>query len=397
MWRVDSRRVSTLRTRPDSSADLGLLRGPGPRTTVAGAVGRMAMRWGRMKAIVQDRYGSADVLDFRDVARPEAGPGDVLVKVVAAGVDLGAWHFMTGQPYLMRILGLGLRAPRTRVPRTNVAGRGEAVGRDVAGFEPGEQVYGTCRGAYAEYARVRQDKLAPIPTGLSFEQAAVTPYACFAALQALRDHGKVQPDQQVLVVGASGAVGTFAVQLAKAFGAEVTGVCSGPKAGLVRSLGADHVIDYTGQGFAGGDRKFDLVIDIGGGNPVSPVAAHPHTAGQARHRRRRGRPVDRGAPPALGEPDVVVRAAEAGHVHRQGERRGPAVPERAHGGGEGQARDRPHLPARRRTGRGALLRVGPGDRADRPCGVSRHAEPVVTAGAVRLILAPGLVEHRAVS
>ena len=201
-----------------------------------------------MKAIVQDRYGSADVLDFRDVARPEFGPADVLVKVVAAGVDLGAWHFMTGQPYLMRILGFGLRAPRTRVPGTNVAGRVEAVGRDVAGFQPGEQVYGTCRGAYAEYARVRQDKLAPIPTGLSFEQAAVTPYACFAALQALRDHGKVQPDQQVLVVGASGAVGTFAVQLAKAFGAEV---------------------NYTDNGFAGGDRKFDLVIDIGGDNPVS--------------------------------------------------------------------------------------------------------------------------------
>ena len=146
-----------------------------------------------MKAIVQDRYGSADVLDFRDVARPEFGPGDVLVKVVAAGVDLGAWHLMTGQPYLMRILGFGLRAPRTRVPGTNVAGRVEAIGRDVAGFRPGEQVYGTCRGAYAEYARVRQDKLAPIPTGLSFEQAAVTPYACFAALQALRDHGTVQP------------------------------------------------------------------------------------------------------------------------------------------------------------------------------------------------------------
>jgi NADPH2:quinone reductase len=225
-----------------------------------------------MKAIVQDRYGSADVLDFRDVARPEVGPADVLVKVVAAGVDLGAWHFMTGQPYLMRILGFGLRAPRTRVPGTNVAGRVEAVGRDVAGFQPGEQVYGTCRGAYAEYARVRQDKLAPIPTGLSFEQAAVTPYACFAALQALRDHGKVQPDQQVLVVGASGAVGTFAVQLAKAFGAEVTGVCSGPKADLVRSLGADHVIDYTTEDFVPivkevtGGHGADVVYDPVGGD-----------------------------------------------------------------------------------------------------------------------------------
>src|SRR3954452_13353025 len=140
-WRVDSRRLSARWTGPGSSADRRLWRGPGPRTTVAGAVGRMAMRWGRMKAIVQDRYGSADVLDFRDVARPEVGPADVLVKVVAAGVDLVAWHFMTGQPYLMRILGFGLRAPRTRVPGTNVAGRVEAVGRDVAGFEPGEQVY----------------------------------------------------------------------------------------------------------------------------------------------------------------------------------------------------------------------------------------------------------------
>jgi NADPH:quinone reductase-like Zn-dependent oxidoreductase len=224
-----------------------------------------------MKAIVQDRYGSADVLDFRDVARPEFGPADVLVKVVAAGVDLGAWHFMTGQPYLMRILGFGLRAPRTRVPGTNVAGRVEAVGRDVAGFQPGEQVYGTCRGAYAEYARVRQDKLAPIPTGLSFEQAAVTPYACFAALQALRDHGKVQPDQQVLVVGASGAVGTFAVQLAKAFGAEVTGVCSGPKADLVRSLGADHVIDYTTTDFTSTDRRYDVILDNVEAQPLAAV------------------------------------------------------------------------------------------------------------------------------
>ncbi len=179
-------------------------------------------------------------------------------------------------------------------------------------------MYGTCRGAYAEYARVRQDKLAPNPTSLTFEQAAVTPYAGFAALQALRDHGKVQPGQQVLVVGASGAVGTFAVQLAKAFGAEVTGVCSTRNVEMVRSLGADHVVDYTHEDFAGGDRQYDLIIDIGGDNPVSRLR---------RALTPRGRLVIVGgegdrwtgvSPAALGEPDVAVRAAEAGHVHRQG-------------------------------------------------------------------------------
>ena len=221
-----------------------------------------------MKAIVQDAYGSADVLRLGEIERPEAADHEVLLRVVAADVDRGAWHLMTGVPYVMR-MGTGLRAPKAPVPGSNVAGRVEIVGKAVTRFQPGDEVHGTCKGAFAEYACAREDRLAPKPAHLRFEQAAVVPHGGFAALQALRDHGKVQPDQQVLVVGASGAVGTFAVQLAKAFGAEVTGVCSGPKADLVRSLGADHVIDYTDKGFAGGDRTFDLVIDIGGDNPVS--------------------------------------------------------------------------------------------------------------------------------
>jgi NADPH:quinone reductase-like Zn-dependent oxidoreductase len=179
-----------------------------------------------MKAIVQDTYGPADVLEVRDIAPPSIGEEDVLVRVAAAGVDRGAWHFMTGQPYLMRILGFGFRAPKIPVPGTNVAGRVEAVGKNVTRFHVGDEVYGTCRGAFAEYARASQDKLASKPNSLTFEQAAVVPYAGFAAWQAVHDRGRVEAGQQVLVVGGSGAVGSFAVQLAKVSGAEVTAVCS---------------------------------------------------------------------------------------------------------------------------------------------------------------------------
>lgn len=222
-----------------------------------------------MKAIVQDRYGSADVLGAEDVALPAIGDDDVLVRVVAAGVDRGAWHFMTGQPYLMRILGFGFRAPKSRVPGTNIAGRVDAVGKNVTRFQVGDEVYGTCKGAFAEYACAHQDKLAPKPAAFTFEQAAVTPYAGFAAFQALHDHGHLRATDKVLVIGASGAVGTFTVQIAKAARAEVTGVCSGSKAELVTALGADHVIDYTHEDFAEGGHHYDLVIDIGGRTPVS--------------------------------------------------------------------------------------------------------------------------------
>lgn len=222
-----------------------------------------------MKALTQDRYGTADVLKLRDIPRPTAGDRQVLVRIVAAGMDRGAWHFMAGQPYLMRLVGFGLRAPNVTVPGTNFAGVVEAVGSDAGAFEPGDEVYGVTRGTFAEYALAPVDKIAPKPPQLTFEQAAVLPYPTFVAMQALRDHGHVQPGQRVLIVGASGAVGTIAVQLAIAFGATVTGVCSGGHADLVRSLGATEVIDYRLEDFTDGSRRFDLIIDIGGRTPVS--------------------------------------------------------------------------------------------------------------------------------
>lgn len=224
-----------------------------------------------MKAISQDTYGSADVLRFRDIPTPELGDGDVLVQVVAAGVDRGAWHFMTGQPYLMRLLGFGLRAPSSRVPGTNIAGRVTQLGRNVTRLRVGDQVYGTCRGAFAEYARAAQDKLAPKPDNLTFEQAATVPYGGFAAWQAVHDHGRVQPGQHVLVIGASGAIGSSAVQMATAAGARVSGVCGTRHLDLVRSLGAQDVIDYSRQDLADGQRRYDLVIDVFGRTPVSKL------------------------------------------------------------------------------------------------------------------------------
>src|SRR5919206_3794697 len=178
-----------------------------------------------MKALVQDRYGSGAALEFRDIDDPSPGDGEVLVRVVAAGMDRGAWHFMTGQPYLMRVLGFGLRAPSVRVPGTNFAGVVDVVGPGVDAFAPGDEVYGASRGTFAQYAVAPVGKVAPKPPQLSFEQAAVMPYPTFVALQGLRDHGHLQRGQRVLIVGASGAVGTIAVQLAVAFGATVTGVC----------------------------------------------------------------------------------------------------------------------------------------------------------------------------
>ena len=216
-----------------------------------------------MKAIVQNHYGGAEALRFADVARPECGEDDVLVQVVAAGVDRGALHFMTGRPYLMR-LGTGLRTPKVTVPGVSFAGRVEAVGSHVSRFAVGHEVYGATRGTYAEYVAAPQRKIAPKPAELSFEEAAVLPYAVFAALQAVRDHARVQPGERVLVVGASGAVGSVAVQIAKADGAEVTGVCGPRDQQLATSIGADHVIDYTREDFTDGSRRYDVIIDVFG-------------------------------------------------------------------------------------------------------------------------------------
>jgi NADPH:quinone reductase-like Zn-dependent oxidoreductase len=224
-----------------------------------------------MKAIVRERYGSAEVLDLRDVEVPQVGDEEVLVRVRAAGLDRGAWHIMAGMPYLMRIVGYGLRRPKVAGLGSEVAGVVEAVGAKVTGLRPGEAVFGTCSASFAEYASARPDRLARMPANLTFEQAAAVPVSALTALQALRDRGRVQAGQRVLVIGASGGVGTFAVQLAKAFGATVTGVCSTPKVGLVRSIGADHVIDYTQADITDDDQRYDLVLDIGGNRPLSQL------------------------------------------------------------------------------------------------------------------------------
>ena len=224
-----------------------------------------------MMAIVQDVYGSApeDVLRLAEVPRPSVAVDGILVRVRAASVDRGTWHILAGLPYPIRAAGFGLRRPKHLNPGRSMAGTIEAVGRDVTGFKPGDEVYGTCDGSFAEYAVAQAERLAPKPATLSFEQAAAVPVSALTALQAVRDQAKVQPGQKVLVIGASGGVGTFAVQIAKAFGAEVTGVCSTAKVDLVRSLGADHVIDYTRQDITDGDRRYDAILDIGGNRRLS--------------------------------------------------------------------------------------------------------------------------------
>lgn len=222
-----------------------------------------------MKAIVQDRYGSADVLELRDIERPEVGDDDVLVRVHAAGVDQGVWHLMAGLPYLVRILGFGLRAPKRRVRGGDLAGRVAAVGGNVTGFRPGDEVFGVGDGTFAEFALAKERHLVRKPGGLSFESAAAVPTSALTALQGLRDHGKVRAGQRVLIVGAGGGVGSFAVQLAKGFGAEVAGVCSGGKTEAVHSIGADRVIDYTREDFTASGERWDVILDIAGNRPLS--------------------------------------------------------------------------------------------------------------------------------
>jgi NADPH:quinone reductase-like Zn-dependent oxidoreductase len=208
-------------------------------------------------------------LELREIERPLVGDDEVLLRVHAAGVDPGVWHLMSGLPYLVRVMGYGLRRPKVRVRGRDVAGRVEVVGKNVTRVRPGDEVYGTCEGSFAEYACARADRIAEKPAGLTFEQAAAVPISGMTALQGLRDAGKVEPGQRVLIIGAGGGVGTFAVQLAKAFGAEVTGVCSTTKLDLVRSIGADHVVDYTREDFADGEKRYDLILDTAGRRPLS--------------------------------------------------------------------------------------------------------------------------------
>ena len=220
-----------------------------------------------MQAVVQDAYGTVDVFTYTRTSRPEIADNEVLVRVHAAGLDRGTWHMMTGKPYLLRVIGFGFRRPKNPVPGIDVAGTVVAVGSDVTRFAIGDEVYGMSRGSFAEYAAVLEDKLAIKPANLTFEQAAVVPISAGTALQAVVDAGHLEAGQKVLVLGASGGVGSYAVQLAKALGAEVTGVSSTAKLDLVRSLGADHLLDYTRDDFADGGHQFDLILDIGG-NPT---------------------------------------------------------------------------------------------------------------------------------
>ncbi len=226
---------------------------------------------GHMRAIVQDRYGSADVLELRTIMRPSISDTQVLIEVRAAGVDRGVWHLMTGQPYLVRLAGYGIAKPKNPVLGLDVAGTVVAVGSAVTRFKAGDEVFGVGIGTYAEYAAADEHKISHRPTAITAAQAAAASISGITALQALTNVGDVQPGQRVLVLGASGGVGSFAVQLAKALGAEVTGVASAAKVDLVSSLGADHVIDYTNHDFVDDSILYDLIIDSGGRNKVSKL------------------------------------------------------------------------------------------------------------------------------
>jgi NADPH:quinone reductase-like Zn-dependent oxidoreductase len=222
-----------------------------------------------MKAIVNHTYGSPEVLQLDDVATPEPGDGQVLVRVDAAGVNRGDWHATTGLPYIVRVAEFGARRPTIAVRGTDLAGTVTAVGRDVRRFRPGDAVFGWADGAFAEHAVAGVERLAAVPSRMSATQAAALPTTGVAALQAVRDSAGVRPGDRVLVVGASGGVGSFAVQIARAFGAEVTGVTSTRNVELVRSLGAAHVVDYTQRDVVDGAERFDVVIDVVGSHGPS--------------------------------------------------------------------------------------------------------------------------------
>jgi NADPH:quinone reductase-like Zn-dependent oxidoreductase len=224
-----------------------------------------------MKAIVYEEYGPPDVLQLKEVEKPIPSDDEVLVKIHTASVNAGDWHTLRGTPFLFRLMN-GLLRPKlkAKILGDDMAGRVETVGRKIKQFQPGDEVFGfTNFGAFAEYRCVTEDYLALKPTKISFEQAAAVPIAAITALQGLRDKRQIQPEQKVLINGASGGVGTFAVQIAKSFGAEVTGVCSTSKLDMVRSMGADHVIDYTEEDFTRSGQRYDLILALGGDHSIS--------------------------------------------------------------------------------------------------------------------------------
>ena len=222
-----------------------------------------------MKAIVYTKYGPPDVLQFEEVEKPTPKEDEILVKVHAASVNPLEWHYMRGKPFFMRLMGAGLLKPKNKILGTDISGRVEAVGRSVKQFQPADEVFGGSKlGGYAEYVCVPENRLALKPTNITFEEAATVPIAAVTALQGLRDKGQIQPGQKVLINGASGGVGTFAVQIAKSFGAEVTGVCSKKNLEMVGSIGADHVIDYTQEDFTQNGQRYDLIIDAVGNRSI---------------------------------------------------------------------------------------------------------------------------------
>ena len=226
-----------------------------------------------MKAIAQERYGAPEALELRDIDRPVVGDDDVLVRVRAASANPYDLHFMRGLPYIVRVAGsragFGIRGPRPHTRGRDLAGQVEAIGKNVTQLRPGDEVYGVGRGTFAGYALASERELAPKPATMTFVQAAAMPVAGVTALRAIRDHGRIQPGQTVLINGAAGGVGTFAVQIAKASGANVTGVCSTRNLEMVRSIGADHVIDYTVEDFTRGPNRYDLILDLVGNHSVS--------------------------------------------------------------------------------------------------------------------------------
>jgi NADPH:quinone reductase-like Zn-dependent oxidoreductase len=271
-----------------------------------------------MQAMVQDSYGSAEVIHLENIDRPEIADGEVLVRVQAASIHVGDWILMTGSPWVMR-LATGLRRPKNRVPGTDVAGIVEAVGTNVKKLRPGDEVFGWGAGAFAEFARATEDQFIKKPANLTFEQASAVGVSATTALQLLRDDGKVQPGQKVLVNGASGGVGTFAVQIAKAFGAEVTGVTSTKNVDMVRSIGADHVIDYTREDFTTGAERYDLILDNVGNESMARTRRALSPSGTL---------ISNGGGHAGGKLGRTVRAMLASMVMRQ--QAGPTVKTQNH-------------------------------------------------------------------
>jgi NADPH:quinone reductase-like Zn-dependent oxidoreductase len=299
-----------------------------------------------MKAIIHSRYGPPDALELQDIEKPSVNEDGVLVRVHAAAVGKGDWLTVQGLPYVAR-LRYGLPNPKHTVPGFDVAGRIEAVGSNVTQLQPGDAVFGWCDGSFAQYASVPEGQLAPKPANLSFEQAAAVPISGFAALQALRDTGGVQPGQTVVIIGASGGVGSFAVQLAKAFGAEVTGVCSTKSLDMVRSIGADHVIDYTQQDFTRTGQRYDLILEMAGNRSLADLRRALGPKGTLVLVGGSGSVVHGDQPHPPSRRAVPVCRPAVALVLVQAEGSGPGGPAGAPGSRQGHPGRRPNLPAER--------------------------------------------------